>query len=100
MSNLHLRVTHAFDLLFKSFLLISKRLQGQDDLFDLILALLEHLLKLPDFAIETLSLATSFLLIASRVFNLAILDRDKFSEIFILLFQRLILAYNRLFLLL
>ena len=91
MSNLHLRVTHAFDLFLKSFLLVSKGLQSQDDLFYLIFSLLEHLLELPDFAIETLSLASSFLLIASRVFNLAILDRDKFSEIFILFFQSLIL---------
>ena len=83
-ADVHLLASHAFELFFKSLLLIREGLQSHDDLLNLILSLLKHLFLLAHLAIEAFPLSTALLFVAPRVFNLPVLDLNQLAQILIL----------------
>ena len=100
MTNLHLLASHLLQLLLQPLLLVSESLERQNDLLNLVLALLKHLLLLAILSVETFTLTTALLFVASRIFNLSVLDLDELAKVLVFLLERLILGHDCLLLLL
>ena len=100
MTNLHFLASHLLQLLLQPLLLVSESLERQNDLLNLVLALLKHLLLLAILSVETLTLTSALLLVASRIFNLSVLDLDELAKVLVFLLERLILGHDCLLLLL
>lgn len=99
MAHLHLMRPRFLQFFLEALLLVSKGLERQYDLLNLVLTLLEHFLLLTILTVEALSLASPLLLVPPRVFYLPIFDLDQLTQILILLLQRLVLGHYSLFLL-
>ena len=90
-SCVHLLRSYTLQLFFKSLLFVCKSFQSQHELFNVSLALLKHFFLLPHIVIESLTLTSALRFVASRVFDLAILDLDQLAQVLILFLQSFVL---------
>lgn len=90
-ADLHLVRPHSLIFFLKTLLLISEDFECHDDLFDLVLALLQHLLHLTIVVVKALTFISTILLISSSLFDLPVFDLDQLSQVLVLLLQSLVL---------
>ena len=91
---------YALDFFLKALLLISEGLEGQDQLFDLVLALLQHFLLFPHVGIQAFPLTSTLLLIPSAILDLAVLYLDELAQILVFFLESLVFGDDRFFFLL
>jgi len=75
-TDLHFLASHAFVFFFKAFLFISECFKRHHNLFNFVLALLQHFFLLFVLRVESFALTTSVLLVTPRIFDLAIFNLD------------------------